>query len=1089
MKRYVLGLDLGSSSLGWSAVAIGENGEPNSILKMGVRVFSPGMNDIDTTKPSTPASVRRVARLTRRQTDRRRRRKLAVFHLLRAVGLVSMDENSAAFTERIDRETAKKYMETQINPGHIFHILPYFLRKRGLDESLSREELGRVFYHLAQRRGFKSNRKELRKQDENGIVYKGITELHKLIEDSRSRTLGEYFTDLKSKNDTHRIRERYTSRDMFEREFEFIYEKQKLYYPSILTPEFKKRMFNALFFQRPLKSAKHLVGYCEYETKSKRCGWYREQAQQFRIIQDINNLKIINPGNEKRALTDSERHIVFEKLNISEKLTFKNIKEILNFQEKEIKISLEAGEREYLNGNKTAIAMQKIFGEDWESYSQQKKEIILNLLNASDSIEALRKIGIEKYGLNEQKADLFAHTTLQDGYCGLSLRAIEKLLPLMMKGLTYPEAVEKVYGAFKQRTDVLCELPMPEKVIKNLTNPLVSRCLTEVRICINALIKEYGKPECIHIELAREIKSTKKGKEEKNKTMRENEIRRIKAKEELIKCNIINPSHSDITKYLLWLECNRQCPYTGNEIGFADLFTQYEIEHIIPFSISLDDSFSNKTLCFNEENRKKGNRTPYQAYASDEEKYTKILSRVMKFSGKYRDVKYERFILQDISEYNDLPTRLMNDTRYASKLAMEYLTNLYGGLWDENGKKKIYCNSGSITAYMRRFYGLNPLLGGETKNRGDHRHHSIDALAIALTSDATIKAISDYAKKYWINGRASVKEPMPLWQGFWEETHRAVESINPVHHFSRKVRGKLHEETFYGSVKKEKHLNELTESEVETIEDLYIREQIQRIIKTSGDRKIAEIFKNPEKYRKVTDLNGRNIEKVEVISEGDATIRKRLEKITIKEIDCIKDEYIRMEVKRIMMESGKKEPSDVFTNSMNLPVIIGKNNITIPIKSVILKKKLSTFSIGTDKRRRNVTSEFNHHLEIVAVLDESENEIKWEGYCVSMFEAYRRKKNREPIIRREFGAGRRFKFSLCEKSIIELEENGQKNIYIVRSIPQSLQVSLVKLTDARKVSDIKASKDWYSPRLNTLKKARCKKLIQTPFGELRNAND
>ncbi|NPV00522.1 MAG: type II CRISPR RNA-guided endonuclease Cas9 [Brevinematales bacterium] len=1024
---YILGLDLGSNSLGWAVIQNDGKKNPKAILGMGVRIFNPGMKDLETSNPVTAASDRRNARQIRRQSDRRRRRKLKVYYLLKNIGLFPSGETREGFIERIDKETVGKYLDQSFDPKQFFHIIPYYLRTRALDHQLSPEELARVLYHLAQRRGFLSNRKELRKQDDYGKVKKGISELHQEIENSGNRTIGEHYS--KSNPLEKRIRGRYTGRDMYLDEFETIFEKQRQFYPQLLNEDYKNKLKDALFFQRPLKSSRHLVGMCEYEKTSKRCPWYRIEAQQFRILQTLNNLRIMEEKKPSRKLSYEESDILFKALDKTDRLTLTETKKLLNLPAKGTKINFEEGGETRLLGNKTNHVLSQIFGDEYETFTGVQKEDLLHDINSIQSIERLKALGKTKWGLTAEKAELLSEAVLEEGYCGLSLKALKKILPGMKKGISYPEAVKDIYGEFHQKTTILEQIPMLEKSLQNLTNPLVKRCLTEVRRCVNAVITRYGLPQEIHIELAREMKASKERRAKMIQDNRENEKERKRAEAYLESNGITNPSRETITKYLLAEESHWECPYTGKSISHAALFgptPEFDIEHIIPLSRSLEDSFANKTLCYNEENRTvKRDQTPYEAYISNPDKYNLIQERVSRFRGKFRDIKLDRFMMADASYFEDFTDRHMNDTRYASKLAMQYLSYLYGGLWDEDGNRKIYCNSGAITAYLRGYYGMNRALGGDKKNRDDHRHHAVDAVAIALTSGRSIKELADYAKHSWIYGKARIPGKAEPWEGFFSELEKKVETIIPIHHISNKVSGKLHADTFYGD---------------------------------TGE-------------------------------EGKVTIRKKLESLSKNEVQKIKDSFIRGKVEQILLQKSEAEPQKIFSDPVNLPVIEGKDGINIPVKSVIIETNLKTFTIGSGDRLRRVANESNHHMEIVAVLDENGQEIKWEGYCVSMFEAYRRKKNHEPVILRDFGEGKKFKFSLHEKTMIELDMNDKRELFVVRSIPESLQIMFVKSLDARKQKDIKEAKEWFSKMPDTLRISNCRKVILTPFGEVRYAND
>src|SRR5713226_2725885 len=170
----------------------------------------------------------------------------------------------------------------------------------------------------------------------------------------------------------------------------------------------------------------------------------------------------------------------------------------------------------------------------------------------------------------------------------------------------------------------------------NLRNPVVQKALYEARRVVNAIIRQYGKPAVIRVELARDMKLTKKQKDAANKQNNANKCLNEEAAQKLFEQKIIPSAdprlaaRDDLLKYRLWKECGGLCPYTGQSIGMEMLFTsEVDIEHILPYCYSLDDSYMNKTLCMAQENRLvKRNQTPYQAYSGNAANFAKILQRI-----------------------------------------------------------------------------------------------------------------------------------------------------------------------------------------------------------------------------------------------------------------------------------------------------------------------------------------------------------------------------------------------------------------------------------------------------------------------------
>lgn len=236
MKKMTLGIDLGANSLGWALLSADTDSQPEGIIATGVRVFPAPIED----KSKEPKNkARRGARRARKIVRRRKMRLEHLTNILTKHGFLPQDQ-----TQRV-----------QFFSNH--SVNPYVLRKKALDEKLSLYEIGRCLHHLCRRRGFKSNRKaalaeiindpeikriieeeeqekiksgKIKKEDEEGIILKAISDLQQKINESDARTLGEYFAmQLQSGN---KVRCQHTSRAMYEQEFDKIWEAQKILSPN-----------------------------------------------------------------------------------------------------------------------------------------------------------------------------------------------------------------------------------------------------------------------------------------------------------------------------------------------------------------------------------------------------------------------------------------------------------------------------------------------------------------------------------------------------------------------------------------------------------------------------------------------------------------------------------------------------------------------------------------------------------------------------------------------------------------------------------------------------------------------------------------
>jgi CRISPR-associated endonuclease Csn1 len=377
-------------------------------------------------------------------------------------------------------------------------------------------------------------------------------------------------------------------------------------------------------------------------------------------------------------------------------------------------------------------------------------------------------------------------------------------------------------------------------------------------------------------------------------------------------------------------------------------------------------------------------------------------------------------------------------------MAGDYLGFLYGGKIDCQKNLRVRATTGQVTAYLRDEWMLNRILrdgpteqGGKVaKSREDHRHHAVDAIAIALTDESTIQQLSRAAQQAPQLGRRRFAPVQAPWPDFVDSVRAEIGRVVVSHRPSRKVSGALHEETLY-----------------------------------SKSMPVPDSQKSQEKA---------------------ARVRKPLERLSKSEVEDIADLTVREMVQKRLAELGG-DPKK-FSIAANLPFFKTADGREIPIKSARVIKKTPTFSLGMGCRMRNVTSESNHHLEIFAELDEHGEEVEWEGVVVPLAEAYKRLLAEIPIVQRDFGVRRQFKFSLAAGDVIQCDdEHGGRRLLVVRGTSieggKTGRVALVPINDARKKNEIVASKDYFRFPLEKLRKLHTCKVSLSPLGDLGTAND
>lgn len=880
MSPLTLGLDLGPNSIGWALI----DEEAHRIVNLGVRIFPEGVDNFDTAKEVSRNEARRTARAMRRGTKRRQRRRRRLREGLIAAGLFpSTPEDQTALLARD----------------------PYDLRARALDEKLSSYELGRVFLHLATRRGFLSNRKKDRGDKEVQGMLGEISQLEAEMAASSFPTLGKLLQqkarqfDHAHREDGDHVRNRHTKRQMYEDEFNAIWDKQRaLGHASLLTEELKYGRFGKqeyptrprrrpkqltwlqafgihglMFFQRKMYWPRSAVGACDLEPKQPRCPRADRRAQRFRLLQEVNNLRYVDPvTRDEQQLDPEQRALLLDKLARHEKMTFDQIREALGFLES-VKFNLEKGKRSFLSGMIVDCRMAKALGKSWHDRDDAEKDAIVALLIENErEDDAVASSLTERFKLSPEQAEAALDVDFPAGHVQLSLKAINKLLPHLERGLVYQSISDPrqsaLHAAGYLRRDELQrrlfdKLPDPGRVrdcpIGDLPNPVVKRTLVEVRKLVNAILGKYGKPAAIHVEMGRDVKTRPADKrtdayrkyQERLDEMRQREERRSAAAAKLRE-NGITVNRDNINRYLLWEDQEFQCMYSypPRTISFTQLFGgEVHIDHILPYARCLDDSQNNKAVCFRDANADKGDRTPHEWLAhARPQQYDEICQRAGKLmrDGRIPYAKYRRFLQKEL-KLDDFIERQLNDTRYIARATAEYLRCLFDGSHHVLGLK------GQLTAELRHQWGLENLLAelpdspawhgqndlrpGE-KNRADHRHHAVDAVVIALTNRRRLQELAriKHAGGTEVTGEL-VLDP---WLEFRQDLKAAVATVNVSHRSERKVSGRLHEDTRYGRTERDgmwvsrKPIESLSPNEVENIRDPGIRRIIIARLRDQG---------------------------------------------------------------------------------------------------------------------------------------------------------------------------------------------------------------------------------------------------------------
>jgi CRISPR-associated endonuclease Csn1 len=1107
--KYTLGLDLGSSSLGWALIELDANDNPLRLMNAGVRIFDPGVvggeTEIERGRDKSKASERRLARQRRKQTYRKSLRQKQLFRLLQQHGLLPSAENGQSESFSAQRHEILNVLDKQLTiawrgkatvPGCALDLadqsLVYLLRRDAVESQLSPFEIGRILYHLAQRRGYfsngleeddetnsentaasesieaekKSRKMKVAKEKTLGEVAAGISSLRADMEAKGTRYIGSYFALVNPHE--KRIRHRWTERAMFVEEFTAIWNKQKEFYPELLTDELEAKIRYWLFFQRPLASANHLVGFCELQKGERRAPWATLEAQRFRLLQRVNDLRVIERGmSNERPLRREERERILDHLEAKGDLTFKTLKELLG-SSGILGFNLERGTKDRIEGNRVNVHMLRVFGDRWNTLSAEDKHKAVEQWRTVKP-EKLEQIAKEQWQLNEFAAKRWGDTKLArppKDYCNLSRLALSKVLPLMEGGCPFKTVEREIYGKRFSGAKPSDFVPKVMDYLPSITNPAVMRALTELRKVVNAIVREYGKPYQIRIELARELRKNRRDRERQffdNKARQEK--REKGARWILAQQNRPNPTAQDIRdvpaymieKWLLAEECHWICPYTKKAINYANLFTypEFEVEHIIPLSRCTDNSFANKTLCHRSENQKKSGKTPWEAYQYDDERWAQILKGVSQFANGPRigdHPKLRRFKLRLLEEIEGFTRRQLTDTRYTSKLAARLLMALYGGrdtdasadddtaeFFDKSGRR-IFASTGGITKLLRDAWLLHPnvvlelpsINDGEKrkgKDRSDHRHHAVDALVIGLTTESQVREVSLHAQskmgnKWPLDYRDLVRGLKTPWSDrerfLGDVFHQMLVSHKP----EQKLAGSLHIDTIY-----------------------------------------------PQPKRDPSD------------GKYYVSLRRSVAGITDKTIEEIQGHNIREAVRNKLLEYGgnskKFNPDDLST----LPVLKAKDGRLIPIKKVHVREAKMPETLTQFPGNRYVESESIHHFELFVRRD-ARNREEWTHVPVSIIEAHARHGRKEPVISRIHPEDRdaEFLFSLAKGDMVELEYKGERNVFKVKKFYSDGRIWFTHVNNAQKDEELKRDKTTWGVSPNPFRLLNPQKVTIDPLG-------
>lgn len=874
--KYCLGLDLGVGSIGSAIIELDENGAAKSIKDAGVRIF----------EVSEGAEDRRTKRTMRKNLIRTRKR----LELLAK----KLFENNLWVNE------------TPEGTDNLKSKNPYKIRFEAIHKKLENQNyVGRALLHLAKHRGagYVSAAEEVAEMNKNkeenakkkASPYDVIVEK---LKSSNSATIGEYFYKRLQDENTKIIRQhdyalkgglvdfaipRYLVKD----EFFKIWDMQAQYFPQMQKEGLKQEIYDILFYERP--AAPYAIGKCIYFKDEDRLSKAHPLFQMRRIYEEVNNIRV-REDIGSRCLTLEERDKIINELLMKGKSAGrKNIKELLELPKAQFSIGDDDKPIDpYLYSEEKFQSIDYIKNLSFEKLSEFA-EFLSNPVDPDDAqgrlysedklvkkLESILQIDDEN-----KIGELLAKLPKSRGNLGLT--ATKMLLEkLKEKVISHREATDELAKTDKRfvaeeeqlrkMQGKIFELPyygeilqsdtveLPPFVKKNnetlnadeikwgkVANPAVHMILNQLRLVVNEIIKLYGRPYCINLELGRDVGLSTKKKQQQEKEQKDNKTKNDNAKKEL-ESKKIPVNRDNILKYKLAEEQGWIDPYSLQQISQKD-FTGLEIEHIIPRAKGGSDSFSNLCLVSRSENEAKGDMFAYEYFQSSKspEQIQHILANARKRLPKSKLWRFEPDAMEKFNDNGDEDetNRYLQDTRYVSKLAAKYLRLIVDCKDEKEAKEnRILAVKGAQTAQLRTVWNLQGLeydlmglnrdipryvpcspywfetthgdvIYGEnkpdidgnwqyrnreknpqwlSKPRIDHRHHAMDAIVVACCTRSLIQKMAHEEKM------KHMAYPMPLLQTqstgeFRRNVIAILKKIRVSHKPDHNANGQLHKET------------------------------------------------------------------------------------------------------------------------------------------------------------------------------------------------------------------------------------------------------------------------------------------------------
>lgn len=772
-RKYGIGLDIGIGSVGYAVISRTNNLDAR-IEDIGVRLFDSGEN---IRQKASNAQERRGYRSTRRLLRRRKHRKERIKKFFLKIKLMN--------------EMQLKAWQEQNGNQNVLQT-----RIKGLNEKLTPEEILDCIIHICNRRGYREfygddSKKDNADKDELQKIEGGLANFDEIYQSGGYKSVAEMlinapvfktetsFADYRN----HKNAKRYIliKREFVKKELEDILNKQSEYYPQLTANNIRIICDDMVFAQRDFETGPgneddktrrfmgfiDSIGQCMYYKDEKRAYRSTVIADIYALVNCLSQLSFVNTETGEILLPENVAKEIIDTALVNASITENDIKNILKQNKLEMRKpgKLEVTVPDTIRTLKTLKAVLTNAGYKYEELIKENQFDINNpsklhqlCLLLSENITPARRIrALKAKGWNEKLQKEVIRKKF-GGTASVCEKYMVEAIEAFKRGETYGNFQARM---LKEREDALPDIekqkylaPFDKKVDEELVkNTVVFKAVNETRKILNELIRKYGSPEYINIEVADDLGRSFKERAKIIKRINDNKKEKDKIANKLIELGLRKEGEVkpfDIERYRLWEEQEGKDLYTGEVIPVEKILSGiYDVDHIVPFSLILDDTLQNKALVNLGVNRQqKGQQVPLGYLSSaDKEDYLKRVNTLFK-KKKISIKKYKYLTLSNLYGNRDLlsewKSRNINDTRYITRFLVNYLSaNL---LFNSDKAKNVFGVKGIITSRMRRLWLNKKTWGDEQKNRDNNLHHAADAIVIANLTPAYLEIASDKIK-------------------------------------------------------------------------------------------------------------------------------------------------------------------------------------------------------------------------------------------------------------------------------------------------------------------------------------------------------